>query len=116
MPTRRDTTKLILAGAASLAFPAMGKAATAEEWAATLQEALSRATPAGCGTRLTLLSFGFDKRGRTAGMSAVVQMDWPPGLRRRRFDASEQGEQEAYARLWRDILREFGSANPGCVV
>lgn len=114
MITRRDTARLILAGAATAMLPAPGLAASKDAWINALQDALANATPQGCGTRLTLTQFGFRKRGRTAAMSAIVRMDWPAGLRTRRFDASEPGENEAFNRLYRDIVREFGSANPRC--
>ncbi len=115
MITRRDTTRLILASVAAVALPSVAGAASRDEWIAALQQALANATPPGCGTSLTLTQFGYDKRGRMAGMSAVVRMDWPPGERTRRFDASEKGENETFRALLDQIVGEFGRANPVCL-
>lgn len=115
MITRRDTTRLLLGTAAAALVPGVSHGATREEWIAILGERLAQATPPGCGTTLSLVSFGVDKKGGNAGMSAVVQMDWSPGFRKRRFDASARGEQATYDLLVADIVREFARANPGCV-
>lgn len=112
MITRRDTARLLFATAAFAALPTGLSAATKEEWGDALSDALKAATVPRSGTRLSLWAFGFDKRGKTAGMSAVVAMDWPPGYRRRKFEVSETGEQEAFKGLVRQIVEEFRSANP----
>jgi hypothetical protein len=48
-------------------------------------------------------------------MSAVIQMDWPPGYRSRKFEASEAGEQETFKQMVAQIVAEFREVNPAGV-
>jgi hypothetical protein len=112
MLNRRETTKLLLAGSAAAFFPVRGIAASREEWVEAVKGALDAATVPGSGTLLTLRAFGFEKKGRQAGMSAVIQMDWPPGYRSRKFEASEAGEQETFKQMVAQIVAEFREVNP----
>ena len=112
MITRRDTTRLLLGAAAALAMPTGLAAATREEWLGAMESALKSATVPGAGTELTLVGFDFAKTRSGAAMSAVVQMTWPPGIRRRPFTASEAGERETFIRLVGNIVAEFRAANP----
>lgn len=111
MITRRDTTRLLLAGAASLAIPPTALAATAEEWRQAFEGALDAAMIPEQGTRLTLVHFGFGRKSGWAGFSAVVRMDWPPGMRTRRFDATAEGERETFKALVESMLDEFRRVN-----
>lgn len=113
MITRRDTARLLLASAAAAALPLRLSAATAEEWAAALDKALTAAVVPGSGTLLSRGHFEFGKTGRQAGMIAVIRMDWPPGYRTRKFIAKETGEQETFRRLVEKVLAEFQWVNPG---
>ena len=115
MLTRRETTKLLLGGAVAVGLPLRANAATSEEWLEAVKGALDVATVPGSGTRLTLRAFGFNKKGRQAGMSAVVAMDWAPGYRSRKFDVSEAGEQETFRRFVSEIVLEFRRVNPNGV-
>lgn len=112
MFTRRDTARLLIASAASAALPGGVFAATPEEWAAALDQALVAAAVPGSGTTLTCASFEFGRTGSTIGMITVVRMDWRPGFRTRRFIAKETGEQATFKRLVTDIVAEFRAANP----
>lgn len=112
MLNRRETTKLLLAGSLVGALPVRGSAASREDWVEAVKNALEAATAPGSGTRLTLSAFGFEKKGRQAGMSAVIAMDWPPGHRIRKFDAGKEGEQETFKQLVTQIVAEFRRVNP----
>lgn len=112
MITRRDSTRLLLAGAASLALAPAARAATAEEWRKAFEDALNAAMVRENGTRLSLVHFGFGRKSGWAGFSAVVRMDWPPGMRMRRFDATAEGERETFRFLVGKMLDEFRAVNP----
>lgn len=116
MLSRRDTTKLIAAGAAAAALPRAAKAASREAWIRDVQRALRKATKPGSATKLTLTRFGFGKRGRRVAMSAVVRMDWQPGYRTRRFEVRGKGETLVFNELMASITAEFRKANPDGVV
>lgn len=112
MFTRRDTTKMLLGSAAATAFPSVAGAGKREDWVAAIQKALASATRPGGGTRLTLTQFGFRKSGGRASMAAIVRMDWPPGIRTRRFDVRGASEQGAFEALVEQVTAEFRRANP----
>lgn len=112
MITRRDTTMMLLAATAASSLPGRARAASAEEWKRALEQALDAASVTGKGTRLSLVDFGFGKKSGWSGFSTVVRMDWPPGMRTRRFDLTAEGEQQTFKRLIGMILAEFRQANP----
>ena len=112
MLNRRDTTKLIVAGAAAAAVPGVAGATSREEWIRDVQRALREATRPGGATKLSLTRFGFGKKGRRVAMSAVVRMDWKPGYRTRRFEVRGEGETMVFNELIAGITAEFRKANP----
>ena len=112
MLTRRETTKLILGTAVAGALPLSAGAATRDEWAAAMGQALKSATVPNTHTELTLAAFGFGRKGGTAGMSAIVRMDWAPGFRTRRFVVRADGEQAAFKELVGQVVDTFRAANP----
>ena len=112
MLNRRDTTKLIVAGAAATALPGAAKAASREDWVRDVQRALREATKPGGATKLTLTRFGFGKKRRRVAMSAVVRMDWAPGHRIRRFEVRGKGETLVFNELMAEITAEFRKSNP----
>ena len=115
MINRRDTTRLLLGGAAAAALPLPANAASREEWIAAMQRALAKATRPGGGTKLTLIKFGFGKRGRRVAMSAAVRMDWPPGFRCRRFEVRGEGENAVFRQLLGEVIGEYRKVNPNGV-
>jgi hypothetical protein len=114
--TRRDSAKLFLAAAGVTVLPGFAAAKSQEHWAARLQEELNRHLLPGCDATLTLTAFGMGRRGGKVGMAAVIRLDWPPGNRQRRFDATETGEDRAFERILNTALLEFAAAYPACVV
>ena len=114
--TRRDATKLVLAGPALAAVPLPAGARTPEEWAALLQQELSTHLVPGCDGTLKLQTFDMRRRGNRVQMAAVIRLDWPPGYRTRRFDALGDKESAAYSAVLNQALLSFAKAWPGCVV
>jgi hypothetical protein len=109
MITRRETTKLLLGTiAAAASLPSLARAARRDDWMAELTERLARLAPAGGGKTLTLVRFEDRASAGEVRMSAVVRMDWTPGVRSRRFEAAAQVERDAFEALVRDIGRGFG--------
>lgn len=103
----RRATLLGLSGlTCAAALPA--EARGVEDWAACLDRDLGALVRQG--TRLTLHAFDMD--GHPARMSAVVEMTWQPGLRRRRMTATGQTASACYDRLLSEIATTFGSVNP----
>ncbi len=114
--TRRDATKLVLAGAGLAAAPLPALAASNEEWAKRLEKDLNRSLKRGCNGRFSVKGFGQARRSDGKHhFRTVVQLDWPPGMRSRLFNAIEPSEAETYGRLLGTARDEFGDAWPGCV-
>lgn len=110
--TRRETTHLLMSGAALALVPNLAQGASADEWREALRKALAAATVPNAGTTLSLVGFGFGRTSGFIGFSAVVQMNWAPGVRKRRFDFTEEGEQETFKILVEAIVAEFQRVNP----
>ena len=107
---RRRTLLLALAAAPALtATPSL--ASVRSDWAARLQRDLDRAVPPGSKTRLLLARMRLEGGGDTA-MTAVVEMHWPPGLRRRSHTTRAATPETAYEALLSAILTEFAMADP----
>ncbi|MBT8417150.1 MAG: hypothetical protein KJO42_06890 [Silicimonas sp.] len=115
MITRRDTARLLLATAASAALPPLAHAATGEEWRGAVEQALRAAEVPSVGTRLNLVDFGFGSKSGWVGFSAVIRMDWPPGVRKRRFDLTAEGEQATFKAFVTMFVGEFRRVNPAGV-
>lgn len=113
---RRDTSKLLLAGALVPLVPGGSMAAGREDWVRRLQSDLDAHLISGCDGTLRLVGFGMGQRGGGVAMAAVIQLDWPPGFRRRRFDAQGDQAGAAYEQLLNEALLSFARAWPGCVV
>lgn len=113
--TRRDVSKLLLSGTAVGLSPLPLGAATPQEWAARFEKDLRSHLLPGCDGTLTLEAFGFESAER-ARMAAVVRLDWPPGMRKRRFDSVGDKPDTTYNALLNQALFEFAKAWPGCVV
>ena len=58
---------------------------------------------------LRLIRFEEGATGAEAVLTAVVEMHWPPGMRRRRFVVRDAVPDFAMSRLVGDIDAEFGS-------
>lgn len=116
MLTRRDTARLLLAGAALPALPGFALAQESERWARRFQAELRDHMVAGCDGDLKLVQFGMGGSGGRVIMAAVVELRWSPGLRRRRFDARGTEDEATYRQLMNLALFEYATAWPGCVV
>lgn len=114
--TRRDATRLVLAGTALAVSPLPGFAATKEEWAIRLQADLNTHLLPNCNGKLTLDAFGAGRQQNKVQMAAIIRLDWPPGTRTRRFDAFGEKDEATYASLLNQALFSFAKAWSGCVV
>ncbi len=114
--TRRESSKLLLAGVVAPCLPAPAFAASSDSWARRFQRDLDQHLVGGCDGELSLLKFGMSSRSNDVWMACVVQLDWPPGTRRRRFDARGGEDEAAYSQLLNLTLFSFAKAWPGCVV
>lgn len=117
MLSRRDATKLFIAGAGFAAAPIPAIAAGNEQWAKRLEKDLGRTLQRNCGGVFSVKGFGQARRsdGRYHFRTAV-QLDWLPGIRRRQFDAIEATEDQAYGKLLENARKYYASVWPGCVV
>lgn len=119
--TRRDATKLVLAGPALAAGagPAaafLHRRRAPDDWPSRLQAELDAHLMPDCDGKLTLKAFDMARPGGRVQMAAVIQLDWPPGLRRRLFNAFGDEEDAAFQALLNQALFSFAKAWPGCVV
>lgn len=107
--TRRDTHFWLLSGLASaVAVPLHAR----EDWPSRVQAALDAILPRGHGSRLTLSSYEV-RPGNS--LTATVELDWPPGLRRRSFEVSAQTEAALVERLLAEVRQSFADAIPDAV-
>ena len=114
---RRDATKLMLAGAGASAVPVAVSARSNQDWRDQLQAELESALQPGCGGVFDVRAFGQGKQSDgQLHFACVVQLDWPPGFRRRRFDEIAHSESAAYNGLANKVLFYFAKTWPGCVV
>ena len=115
--TRRDATKLLVAGASLAATPLPVAAASNEEWADRLAADLNGTLSPGCDGVFSITQFGQLRRddGKTH-LAAVVRLDWPPGFRTRRYDAIKPSEKDAYLHLLLEAYDHFRKAWPNCVL
>lgn len=114
--TRREASKLVLAGPVLAATPLAAMAQSREQWAVQLQQDLDSHLLPGCDGKLTLKAFDMGRRASQFQMAAVIELNWRPGLRRRRFDAFGDKDDAAYRALLNQALFSFAKAWPGCVV
>lgn len=109
---RRRTLLVGLAAVPALtAVTALSDSRTA--WAKRLQRDLADAVLPFCDTELRLIGFGLNESDQFH-MAALVEMHWPPGMRRRKRMMSAETEDAAYEALYEALLQEFRSADPGC--
>ena len=113
--SRRDTGRLILAGTAALAAPTPGLAQSDRDLAGRLQQELNDRLFPGCAGQFTVTGFGSARRKGRDMMAALIRLDWPPGMRQRRFDASGDGKDATLDNIVTQALFEFGRAWPECV-
>lgn len=114
--TRREATKLVLAGSALALSPLSAIAQSPEQWAAQLQQDLNSHLLPGCDGKLTLKGFDMRRGSSRFQMATVIELEWPPGMRSRRFDAFGDKDDAAYRALLNQALFSFAKAWPGCVV
>lgn len=115
--TRRDTSKLLLASAAlagSLS-PAAAFFHKKPDWPTKLQKDLNKHVIPGCNGTLTLTGFGIQS-GQKVKMETVIQLNWPPGTRTRKFTAIGADAEATYNALLNQALFDFAKSWPGCVV
>ena len=113
--TRRETTGLLIASAAVTLVPSSAAAETAETLALKLGDALNGRLLRGCEGRFAVPDFELSGTRRNVIMQATVQLNWPPGMRKRPFHSAGGSQQEAIVAMFKDALREFGSAWPECI-
>ena len=114
--TRRDTGRLILASTSLLAIPGVAVAQNNEDLARQLQQEMNDHLLPGCGGQFRVTGFGAGRRSGRTVMAAIIRLDWPPGMRQRRFDAAGDNRPATYRNIVNQALFEFGKAWPGCVV
>lgn len=114
--TRRDAAKLVLAGPALALSPLPAVGQSPQQWAQRLQDDLDTHLLPGCDGTLRLVAFDARGNKRRIQMAAIIQLDWPPGMRRRRFDAAGEKGDAVYNALLNQALFSFAKAWPGCVV
>ena len=95
---------------------APARARTRDDWARALQQGLNDHLVSDCDGKLTLSQFGMGNQGGRVAMASVIRLDWPPGIRSRRFDANGSDEQAVFEQLLNQALFSFAKAWPGCVV
>lgn len=117
MLTRRDASKALLAGAALPFLPATADAATVKELASLMARRLNRHLVSNCDGLITVIDFqpGRPPEGGSQ-LVCVIQLDWPPGFRRRRFQAKGRTLEAAFNDVENMALLSFAKAWPGCIV
>ena len=106
--SRRDATKLVIAGSALAAAPVPVLARTNREWATRLEDDLNAKIKPNCDGRFTVVGFGQGTlQSGDKALVAGVELHWPPGLRRRKFNASATTEEGAYQLLLATTLSPF---------
>ncbi len=115
--TRRDATKLVLAGSALAAAPLPALAKSNQEWGLRLQEALNAALQPGRDGRFAVTGFG---QGRDSAGNHIfiteVELYWPPGFRKRPYRASAGTEDDTFDALFQMARDAALEAWPGCMV
>lgn len=114
--TRRDVSRLAIGTALSVsATPAVAFFHRRTDWAALLASDMNEALGRGCAGKFTVIDFVHAPGEGLHSMMAVVQLDWPPGERRRRFVRDGGTGEMAYKALKAEVLGYFGGTWPGCV-
>ncbi|NNE87155.1 MAG: hypothetical protein HKN27_03685 [Silicimonas sp.] len=113
--TRRQATGLLFASTTAALVPAIAAAETEETLAFKLGEALNGRLKRGCNGRFSVPMFHLSGTRKNVVMRASVQMEWPPGIRRRPFRSVGTSQQEAIVAMFQDALVEFGGAWPKCI-
>lgn len=109
MPPMEISRRTALGGAlaAPLALALPHKAEASRSAGEALAAALAKTGMPVADSKLTLLRFEAAEDGGTWYMTAVVEMTWPPGLRRRRFTVSRGTGQDALNALYAEIVTSF---------
>jgi hypothetical protein len=96
------------------------KKANRPEWPASdpdltqrLQRDLSARVLPASGTSIVVIGVYPTPEIGNNGLRAVVEMHWPPGMRRRPVDRAGADKDEAYAALLSATLDTFRAPNPG---
>ena len=109
--TRRDATKLVIAGPALASTALPVEARSNRAWAKRLEKDLNARIKPGCDGYFKVIGFGqgVQQNGDTAFV-AGVELHWPPGFRRRKFNAAATTEEGAYQLLLATTLHPFRKA------
>lgn len=111
-PTRRTVLKSTAALAAAGLLPRVAGAAVPEDIAVRLARDLADRIRPGADTRIEVVALTpADMKGRVR-FDAVLQMHWPPGLRRKPVAGDGADGEAAYRALLSQALDTFAAPNP----
>jgi len=116
--TRRQTTGLIFAGSL-MPYAALAQSTSTEGLVPDLPEllglVLNEKLGPECDGTFTVLNF---EQGRISGypaMASVIQLDWPPGFRRRLIRSGGRTVEDAFRALIHNSTRSFAPKSTSCV-
>lgn len=122
MITRRDASKLVLAGSAAalLPLPTLAQSKAEQQrilglWKKRLQIDMDKSLAPGCDGRFTVLDYQYIPGRGSLDMISVIRLDWPPGLRIRRYARRGSDAETVYQAMTGDALNYFNGAWPDCV-
>jgi hypothetical protein len=122
MITRRDASRLVLAGTAAVLLPLPAAAQSQKErerilglWKTRLEDEMNALVAGNCRARFTVLDYQYIPGGGQLEMSAVIQLDWPPGFLRRLFRETGNGAEPVYKSLRGAAAAEFRRNAVGCL-
>ncbi|MDA8584897.1 hypothetical protein N9L47_01360 [Rhodobacteraceae bacterium] len=116
--TRRQTTGLLIASSL-LPYAALGQSNGTNSEDLKLAERLGRVLndklKPDCQGTFSVLAF---QQGRVRGvpaMATLVQLDWPPGIRRRLIRSGGRTEEAAFQAVIDNSIRTFARSGPTCL-
>lgn len=113
--TRRQATGLLIASASAVAFPHGVAAETPQTLAKKLGKALNGRVKGNCEGAFRVTKFELSGSRKNVVMRAVIQLDWPPGVRRRPFRSTGKNQQEAIVAMFQESLGAFHKNWPDCI-
>ncbi|MEL6545022.1 MAG: hypothetical protein AAFQ82_10385 [Myxococcota bacterium] len=111
-------TRSIFAAAALLLVGVSDAVAQSDaEWSARLEADLNAyiVDSAECAGSMDVVDLERSRSGGRERFYAVVQLNWPPGLRRRPFYVTGQTAELTYQQLLNAVLYNYGDVWRGCI-